>query len=74
MATIQTDSTHTRAWCRKNEFSGIRSDPILENVEIWVLGRVAKEVSKLSLNLNPRAVQEAYAEVFCLDPANVEVM
>lgn len=74
MAQIKTDSTHTRAWCRQNEFSGIRSDPILMNVEIWVLGKVAKEIPRVSIELNPRAVQEAYAEVFCLDPANVEVL
>ena len=74
MSTIITSSEHTRAHCRRTGFSGVRSDPILKNMEIWVLGSVAKEVSQLALELNPKAVEEAYAEVFQLDPANIQVI
>jgi hypothetical protein len=66
-------SDKTRAWCRKNEFTGIRSDPILNNVEIWMLGSIAKEVTELELQLDPNAVAKAYAEVFQLDVNNVEL-
>lgn len=71
---IQVDQAHkTRAWCRKNEFTGIRADPILNNVEIWVLGRIAKDVPEAVLKLNPNAVAEAYAEVFCINPSDVQL-
>lgn len=71
---IHVDQAHkTRAWCRKNEFTGIRADPILSNVEIWILGKVAKEVSEASIHLNPNAIAEAYAEAFALDPTNVHL-
>jgi len=66
-------SDKTRAWCRKNEFTGIRSDPILENVEIWVLGSIAEEVTQIAIQLNPNAVAEAYARAFKMDPANVKL-
>ena len=74
MSTIITSSEYTRAHCRRTGFSGVRSDPILKNMEIWVLGSIAKEVSQLALELNPRAVEEAYAEVFQLDPEQVKVI
>lgn len=74
MSTIITSSGHTRAHCRRTGFSGVRSDPILKNMEIWVLGSIHKEVSQLALELNPKAVEEAYAEVFQLDPTNIQVI
>ena len=72
---IQVDkSGQTRAWCRKNFFSGVRSDPILRNAEIWIMGTIAKEVSEVAISINPNAITEAYAEVFCLSPDNVELL
>lgn len=73
MAVVVNQSHKTRAWCRKNQFTGIRADPILNNVEIWVLGSMAKEVSELAISMDEHAVANAYAEVFCLDPRNVEL-
>ena len=69
--TVYVPNNHTRAWCRKTQFSGLRQDPILNNVEIWVMGKLAKEVSETARQFNPRAVEEAYAEVFGLDPNSV---
>ena len=71
---IQVDQAHkTRAWCRKNEFTGIRADPILNNVEIWVLGVVAEEVTEAAILLNPNAIAEAYARAFSLNPEDVQL-
>ena len=73
MAVVVNQSHKTRAWCRKNQFTGIRSDPILNNMEIWVLGSIAKEVSQLAISIDSDAVKKAYAEVFCLDVSKVEL-
>ena len=65
----------TRAWCRKNEFSGIRQDPVLQNCEIWLMGRMAKEVSKEMIQLTEgKAIEEAYEEVFGLEPGSVKLV
>lgn len=66
-------SEYTRAHCRKTSFSGIRFDPILQNVEIWVLGRMVEEVSQVALALDKEAVKTAYAKAFNLDPELVQM-
>lgn len=68
---IVDQSSKTRAWCRKNQFSGLRRDPVLENCEIWIMGKMAKEVSKVAIAINPRAIAEAYEEAFGLHPGTV---
>lgn len=62
---------YTRAECRKFEFSGFRQDPILQNFEIWVLGKMVKEVTQAELKINPGAHIDAYCEVFGIDPKDV---
>lgn len=65
----------TRAWCRKNEFSGIRQDPVLQNCEIWLMGKMAKEVSKELIQLTEgQAISDAYEEVFGLEPGSVKLV
>lgn len=66
-------SRKTRAECRKEEFSGIRSDAILQNFEIWLMGRMIKEVTSEQLAINPYAVSQAYEEAFGLHPGTVYV-
>lgn len=63
----------TRAECRKEQFCGVRSDGLLENFEIWIMGRMLKEVTAQQLSINPRAVSEAYEEAFGLHPGSVYV-
>lgn len=63
----------TRADCRKQSFTGVREDLMLKQVEIWVMGRLVKEVSELSLSVDPQAYQKAYAEVFGLEPDQVVI-
>lgn len=63
----------TRAECRKGEFSGIRSDSILENFEIWLLGRMVEEVTAEQLAINPFAVSQAYERAFGLPEGSVYV-
>lgn len=65
----------TRAWCRKNEFSGIRQDPVLQNCEIWLMGKMAKEISKQMIQLTDgKAISAAYEEVFGLEPGSVKLV
>lgn len=62
----------TRAWCRKSEFSGIRQDPILQNCEIWVMGKMVKEVSKEAMQLTDgKALVTAYEDAFGLPEGSV---
>lgn len=52
---------------RKAELSGIRHNSITGDCEIWVDGRLEASVSQAQVQLNPRAIDEAYARVFGLD-------
>lgn len=64
----------TRAWCRKNKFCGLRQDPILRNMEIWLFGHCVKEVSEAEIKLTDGyAIKKAYADVFGLDVDQVEL-
>lgn len=63
----------SRAQCRKEEFSGIRSDKILENFEIWIMGRMVEEVTSEQLAINPFAISEAYENAFGLHKGTVYV-
>ena len=66
-------SEYTRAHCRKTSFSGIRFDPILQNVEIWVLGKMVEEVPQVALAMDKDAAKTAYARAFSLDPELVQI-
>lgn len=63
----------TRAECRKEKFSGIRSDDLLENFEIWIMGQMKEEITAQQLALNPNAVSQAYENAFQLNPGSVYI-
>lgn len=63
----------SRADCRKEKFSGIRSDRILENMEIWIEGVMKEEVTAEAVAVNPQAVVEAYARALGLHPEQVKL-
>ena len=69
---IVDEASKTRAWCRKNEFCGVRRDPVLENYEIWIMGKIVKEVSKVAIALNPDAIVEAYEDAFGFDRGTIQ--
>lgn len=54
----------SRLDCTKTEFSGIRQCGISNNHEIWIMGRMVKEVSEAAIALNPNAVADAYRDAF----------
>lgn len=64
---------YSRADARKDKFSGIRQDRILENMEIWILGVLRKEITAEEVAINPKAVVEAYADVLGLHPDQVKL-
>lgn len=64
---------YSRADARKDKFSGIRQDRILENMEIWILGVMRKEITAAEVAINPKAVVEAYAEVLGLHPDQIKL-
>lgn len=67
MASVQAVGNLTRAECRAQEFSGLRQDAILQNYEIWVMGKLVKEVTQAQLRNDPLAHIKAYADVFGID-------
>lgn len=56
----------TRADCRARKFTGLRSDRILCNMEIWKLGVMVHESSAAEMATNPEHFRQAYAEAFGL--------
>lgn len=64
----------TAADCRKQRFTGIRADVILNQTEIWVMGNKVKEVSQLAQDMDPQALARAYGEVFGLLPDQVVIV
>lgn len=56
----------TRADCKKKNFSGLRSDRILCNMEIWKAGVMVYEASAAEMATNPEHFRQAYAEAFGL--------
>ena len=64
----------TRADCKKNNFSGLRSDRILCNMEIWKAGVMVYESSAAEMATNPERFKQAYAEAFGLYIEQVEML
>ena len=59
---------------RRAKFSGIRSNSVSGEVEIWIEGEIKKTVSKEALAYNPEAaVANALEDVFMLDDISMEV-
>jgi hypothetical protein len=56
----------TTSELKKAEWSGIRHNSISMNCEIWVLGVVQASVSPELVEIDHRAIDKAYAEVFGL--------
>lgn len=56
----------TRADCRKKNFTGLRCDRILLNMEIWREGVLVHECTKEEMLLNPDSFKRAYANAFGL--------
>jgi hypothetical protein len=61
-----------------NQWSGVRTNPLTQDLEIWILGQKAKSISSFELSLNSAAFHEALCEIFAtngieiVDP--VEIM
>jgi hypothetical protein len=51
---------------KAEKFSGIRQNSISEETEIWINGEIRERVSKQVQQLDPTALERAYAEVFAL--------
>lgn len=64
----------TRADCIADSFSGIRKCEVSNNHEIWVKGRLVKEVSETQAAMDKDAVAKAYAEVFKLGIEQVVIV
>lgn len=73
MQVITPAQDKSRAECRKSKFSGIRSDKILENFEIWLMGNMVEEVTTEQLAANPFAISQAYEKAFGLHEGTVYV-
>ena len=64
----------TRLECTKEEFSGIRQCNISLNHEIWIQGKMVKEVSEQAIAINPNAVADAYRDAFGFHDDQVQVV
>lgn len=73
MQVITPAQDKTRAECRKERFSGIRSDKVLENFEIWLLGNMVEEITSAQLAINPFAISQAYERAFGLHEGTVYI-
>jgi hypothetical protein len=73
MQVITPAQDKTRAECRKMKFSGIRSDKILENFEIWLMGNMVEEITSEQLAVNPYAISRAYERAFGLHEGTVYI-
>lgn len=51
---------------QERKFSGYRVNSITEDFEIWVLGFLKRKISKIELTQNPKAINEAFEQVFAL--------
>jgi hypothetical protein len=51
---------------RDKKFSGTRSNSVTGDFEFWILGEKVKAVTALQASANPKAINEAYEEVFAL--------
>ncbi len=47
-------------------FTGIRHNSLTDDAEIWLLGNIEARVTKAQTQINPRAISQAYEEVFGL--------
>ena len=65
MSTVLVEEV-TRADCRDLKFTGIRSDRILQNVEVWRSGVLVAEFPQQEMTTNPEAFRKAYAKAFGL--------
>lgn len=56
----------TASELQERKFSGYRVNSITEDFEIWVMGYLKRKVSKVELTQNPKAINEAFEQVFAL--------
>lgn len=56
----------TRADCKKKKITGLRSDRILHNCEIWKEGVLVADISSEDMKTKPHLFIKAYAEAFGL--------
>lgn len=57
----------TAADCRAERFSGIRQVSFDQSVEIWIRGTVQAVITKAQLDINPNAVEDAFAKITGVD-------
>lgn len=63
----------TTSELKKEQWSGIRHNALSQNCEIWLLGEIRASVSPELVELNHHAIDEAYAEVFCLHEVRPDI-
>ena len=64
----------SKADARKQRWSGIRSDRILHNVEIWLDGICRGELSEAQMAVNPNAFKDMYIDIMQLHPDTTVVV
>lgn len=63
----------TQADAVAEAFTGIRSDNLSFNYEIWVYGKLEATITPDQAASNPNALVDAYAKVFGLHPDQVRI-
>lgn len=61
----------TRSEAKTERFSGVRSDKMLNNYEIWIDGKMVEEVTEAAIQIDPQSIARAYAKAFKLHPDQV---
>ncbi|UVN14231.1 hypothetical protein FBPa48_0022 [Pseudomonas phage vB_PaeP_FBPa48] len=68
-------SEQSRTDCRKQKFTGLRKDRILNNLEFWIGGRLVKELVQAELDIGgDAAIVRAYEEVFGMMPGSLKLV
>lgn len=57
----------TTSELKKTTFSGLRHNSLADNAEIWILGRLERVITFPEVQLDPLAINKAWAEVFGLE-------
>lgn len=56
----------------KEEFTGLRHNSLTDRLEIWMLGNIEAEISRVDIKLNKYAVQDKMEEIFALHATKEE--
>lgn len=64
----------TSAELKERQYSGLRYNTIMEVVEIWLLGSVAKSLPAPGCEPDPQALSDAYEEVFGISLEYMDIL